>query len=61
MLIELTHTVDRSARDEQVLSALVHDAYDAELRDRVSDCVDRQLDVFFAIQSVPSRTVLLAA
>jgi hypothetical protein len=51
----------RNDPDNRELAALVRDAHDAELRARVDDAVDRQLAVFFAIQSVPSRTVLLAA
>jgi hypothetical protein len=52
---------DRDDPAEQALAALVRDAYDADLRDRVSDGVDRQLAVFFAIQAVPSRAIRHAA
>jgi hypothetical protein len=46
---------------DPVLGALVRDAHDAELRERVSNGVDSALAVYFAIQSVPHRTILQAA
>jgi hypothetical protein len=44
-----------------VLPLLVRAVHEAELRERVDAAVDRQLAVFLAMQSVPSRPVLLAA
>ena len=46
---------------DPMLGAFVRDAHDAELRERVNDGVDRALAVYFAIQSVPHRTVVQAA
>ena len=50
-----THT--RREIPERVLASLVRDSFEADLRARIDDAVDRQLAVFFAIQSVPSRSV----
>jgi hypothetical protein len=46
---------------DPTLAVFVRDAYEAELRHRVNDGVDRALAVFFAIQSVPYRSMLQAA
>ncbi len=57
MSIDLNPTLE----PDPVLGALVRDAHDAELRERVSNGVDNALAVYFAIQSVPHRTTLQAA
>jgi hypothetical protein len=57
MSVDSTPTLE----PDPTLAAFVRDAYDAELRHRVNDGVDRALDVYFAIQTVPHRTVLQAA
>lgn len=57
MPIDLNPALD----PDPTIAAFVRDAYDTELRARVDAGVDRALAVFFAIQSVPSRTVPQAA
>jgi hypothetical protein len=57
MPIELKTALD----PDPTIAAFVREAHDTELRNRVDDGVDRALAVFFAVQSVPSRTVLQAA
>jgi hypothetical protein len=57
MSIDLNPTL----KPDPTLGAFVRDAHDAELRERVSDGVDRALAVYFAIQSVPHRSILQAA
>ena len=52
---------DLDDRAERVVAAFVRDAFEADLRARIDDSLDRQLAVFFAIQSVPSRMVQQAA
>jgi hypothetical protein len=52
---------DLDVRAERVVAAFVRDAFEADLRARIDDAVDRQLAVFLAIQSVPSRMVQQAA
>jgi hypothetical protein len=44
-----------------MLAPLVRDAYETELRRRVDEGVDRALAVYFAIQSVPYRSLPQAA
>jgi hypothetical protein len=46
---------------DPMLAPLVRDAYETELRQRVDEGVDRALAVYFAIQSVPYRSMLQAA
>jgi hypothetical protein len=50
-------THSRREVPERVIASLVRDSFEADLRARIDDAVDRQLAVFFAIQAVPSRSV----
>jgi hypothetical protein len=58
---QLTERYDRSDPAERVVAAFVRDAFETDLRARVDSALDRQLAVFLAIQSVPSRTFRQAA
>jgi hypothetical protein len=60
-MIPDTADLIRTDPDNQLLGELVRNAYDAELFARVEDSVERQLDVFFAIDAVPSRKILAVA
>jgi hypothetical protein len=46
---------------DQMLSSLIRESFESELRHRVDATLDRQLAVFLAMQWVPARAVLLAA
>jgi hypothetical protein len=52
---------DRSDPAERAVAAFVRDAFEADLRARVDEAVDRQVAVFLAIQAVPFRTLSHAA
>jgi hypothetical protein len=58
---EAHQSYDRSDPAEQVFATLVRDSFEAELYARVDAAVDRQLEVFLAMQAVPYRSFREAA